>query len=169
MEQIRPQKNPAVTDYLTLLFRLFIGGLFVYASVYKILDPGAFAVSIRNYMILPPAWSNVAALTLPWIEAGAGAFLILGIQTRPSALITTGLLGVFLGAVVYAYSIGLDVDCGCFSSAQSSEGRIGVYHLMRDAILFLISLWIVIKDNGRFSIVRAWPLERLRLSDAQGS
>ncbi len=153
MEQRRTQKVHTASEYLTFLFRLFIGGLFVYASVYKILDPGAFAVSIRNYMILPPEWSNFTALTLPWIEIGAGVFLILGIQTRPSALITTGLLWVFLVAVIYAYSIDLDVDCGCFSSAQSSDGRIGPYHLARDSVLFLISLWIVIRDDGHFSIL----------------
>jgi uncharacterized membrane protein YphA (DoxX/SURF4 family) len=162
------QRVHTIPDYLTFLFRLIIGGLFVYASVYKILDPAAFAASIRNYMILPAEWSNLAALTLPWIELGAGVFLILGIQTRPSALITTGLLGIFLGAVIYAYSIGLDVDCGCFSSAQSSEGRIGAYHLVRDTVLFLISLWIVIRDKGHFSIVRLWPSGRLRLSGVQG-
>jgi uncharacterized membrane protein YphA (DoxX/SURF4 family) len=79
-------------------------------------------------------------------------FLILGIQTRPSALLTTGMLAVFLIAVIYAYSIGLDIDCGCFTSAESSKGRIGPYHLMRDTSLFLISLFIVITERGTFSV-----------------
>ena len=61
--------------YLTLAARLFIGGLFIYASIYKIGDPANFAVSIRNYMIVPPSWSNILALTLPWIEIGAGGLL----------------------------------------------------------------------------------------------
>ncbi|MFH1117948.1 MAG: MauE/DoxX family redox-associated membrane protein [Pseudomonadota bacterium] len=169
MEQSRTLKIHTAGEYLTFLFRLFIGGLFVYASVYKILDPAAFAVSIRNYMLLPPEWSNIAAVALPWIEAGAGMFLILGIQTKPSAVITTGLLGVFLCVVVYAYSIGLDVDCGCFSSAKGSEGRIGAYHIARDTGLFLISLWIVIRDTGQLSIVRLWPSGGLRPACARES
>ncbi|MFC1834716.1 MauE/DoxX family redox-associated membrane protein [Thermodesulfobacteriota bacterium] len=155
--------------YAALAFRLIIGGLFVYASIHKIMDPGSFAESVRNYMILPPSWSNLVALTLPWIELGVGAFLILGIQTRPSALITTFLLGVFLCTVVYAFSIGLDVDCGCFSSGQSSEGRIGFYHLVRDTALFLISLCILFLDKGHFSITRLSPVRRLCLPDAQRS
>jgi putative oxidoreductase len=138
--------------YLTLTARLIIGGLFIYASIYKIGDPASFAVSIRNYMIVPPSWSNILALTLPWIEIGAGVFLILGIQTKPATLLTTGMLAVFLAALIYAYSIGLDIDCGCFSSADSSSGRVGIYHLVRDTLLFLISLSVLLTDRGDFSI-----------------
>ena len=152
--------------YLSLAARLFIGGLFLYASIYKINDPATFAVSIRNYMIVPPSWSNILALTLPWIEIGAGVLLILGIQTRPSALLTTGMLGVFLGALIYAYSIGLDIDCGCFSSAASSSGRIEIYHVVRDAVIFLISLSVLLTDRGDFSVSGFPLLDPLRRAEA---
>ena len=104
------------------------------------------------------------AITLPWIEIGAGGFLIFGIQTRPAALLTTGMLGVFLSALIYAYSIGLDIDCGCFSSAAASTGRVGLYHLVRDTSLFLISLFIVLTDRGDFSISGFPLLDPLRPS-----
>jgi putative oxidoreductase len=153
--------------YLVFAARLIIGILFVYASVHKILDPAGFAVSIRNYMIVPAAWSNLIALTLPWIELAVGLLLIVGIQTRPSALLTTGMLGVFLAALIYAYSIGLDIDCGCFTSAASSVGRIGLYHLVRDGSLFFISLLVLVADRGDFSLSRAELLcGRLRFLNA---
>jgi uncharacterized membrane protein YphA (DoxX/SURF4 family) len=157
--------HEVLMKYFTLAARLLIGGLFVYASLHKIIDPMSFAVSIRNYMIVPPSWSNILALTLPWIEIGAGGFLILGIQTRPSALLTTGMLGVFLGALIYAYTIGLDIDCGCFSSAESSTGRVGLYHLVRDSCLFLISFFILIADKGHFSLSGFPLLDPLRSVD----
>jgi putative oxidoreductase len=140
--------------YIVLGARLLIGGLFIYASIYKILDPAAFAASIRNYMIIPLSWTNLVAVMLPWIEIGAGLFLILGIQTRPSALLTSGMLAVFLGAVLYAYSIGLDIDCGCFSSAAGSAGRIGPWTIARDAAILLTSFLILVWDRGDFSIAR---------------
>jgi putative oxidoreductase len=147
-----------------LAARLLIGGLFVYASVYKILDPASFAASIRNYMMIPALWTNLVALILPWIEIGAGLFLILGIQTRPSALLTTGMLAVFLGAVLYAYSIGLDIDCGCFSSAAGSSGRIGLLTIARDGAILLTSCLILLCDRGDFSIARLQgPEGKLRL------
>jgi uncharacterized membrane protein YphA (DoxX/SURF4 family) len=137
---------------LILAARLLIGGLFVYACIHKIWDPLGFAVAIRNYMILPPAWSNITAITLPWVELGAGLFLILGIQTKPAALLTTAMLAVFLAALIYAYAIGLDIDCGCFSTAAESKGRVGIYHLVRDTALFLTSLFIMVADKGDFAI-----------------
>jgi putative oxidoreductase len=148
--------------YLTFAARLIIGGLFIYASIHKIIDAADFAASIRNYMIVPPAWSNILAITLPWIEIGAGGFLILGLQTKPAALLTTGMLGIFVSALIYAYSIGLDIDCGCFTSAAASTGRVGMYHLVRDTSLFLISLFIVVADRGNFSISGFPLLDPLR-------
>lgn len=138
--------------YVTLAARLIIGGLFVYASFYKLFHPLDFAVSIRNYGILPPAWSNIVALSLPWVEITAGVFLIIGIHTQPAALLTTGMLGIFLAAIIYAFSIGLDIDCGCFSSAASSPGRVGPYHIVRDSVLFASSLVILVADRGDFTI-----------------
>jgi len=150
--------------YLTLAARLLIGSLFVYASVHKILDPAGFAIAVRNYLIIPPAWSNVVALTLPWVEISAGLFLIAGIQTKPSALLTTAMLGVFLAALIHAYAIGLDIDCGCFSSAGSSPGKIGIYHLVRDSALFLTSLFILLADRGEFSLPGLCARQKVRAS-----
>lgn len=136
-----------------LICRLFIGAVFVAASVHKIIDPGDFAISVRNYMILPPALSNFAALTLPWVELFSGILLIVGIQTKPAALLTTAMLGIFLAAVIYAYSIGLDIECGCFTSSSSAEGRVGVYHIVRDGVLLAISAMVLRFDSEGKSLL----------------
>lgn len=146
---------------ISFLARLIIGGLFIYASAYKVLDPASFATSLRNYMILPLGWTNFVAITLPWVELGAGIFLFLGILTRPAALLTTSMLMVFLAGMGNAYWTGLDIDCGCFSSAAQSAGKIGLYHFVRDSCLLLISMFIVIFDRGHFSVLRNQPLEPL--------
>jgi uncharacterized membrane protein YphA (DoxX/SURF4 family) len=138
--------------------RLVVGFLFIYASVYKILDPGEFAGSIRNYGLIPPVFSNLVALTLPWLELVSGAFLILGIQTRASALLTSLMMLVFLGVIIYAYAIGLDIDCGCFSSSTESTGRIGLFHIFRDGGVALLSFWVLVFDKGEFRIVSAFRL-----------
>jgi putative oxidoreductase len=161
-------ENPFSKQYASLLglfilaSRILIGGLFIYASVYKILEPAAFASSIRNYMILPAEWSNIVAITLPWIEIAAGIFLILGIQIRPSALITSGMLAVFLSAVIYAYSIGLNIDCGCFKAAADSSSKISILTIVRDFLLLADSFLIVLFDQGKFSISSV-PVFRQRL------
>jgi uncharacterized membrane protein YphA (DoxX/SURF4 family) len=102
------------------------------------------------------------ALTLPWIEFVAGTFLILGVQTRPAALLTSGMLAVFVSAIIYAYATGLDIDCGCFGSAADAKGRVGMLHILRDTGLFLVSLAIVLFDRGNFSMEQARPFLRKR-------
>ncbi len=140
--------------HLMLLARILIGGLFIYASAHKILNPADFAVSIRNYMILPLGWTNIVAITLPWIELGAGILLLVGVLTRPSALLITSMLLVFLLAMVNAYWMGLDIECGCFSSPGQSSGKIGPLYFLRDVSLFLTSAFILFFDKGDFSLAR---------------
>ncbi len=138
--------------YLVLAARLLIGGLFVYACRHKLLDPAAFAADVRNYTLLPVAVTNLVAITLPWVELVAGLFLIAGIQTKPSALVIAGLLGVFIPALVYAYAVGLDISCGCFTTSADSGGRIGPLTLVRDGALLPITLLILFADRGDFRI-----------------
>ncbi len=150
--------------YLVLIARLALGCLFIYASIHKVLDPADFSQAIRNYLILPEAMSNLAALILPWMELVAGSFLILGIQTRPSALITTGLLAVFIPVLFYVYYTGLDITCGCFSHTQSSGGKIGVPTLIRDSSIFLISLFVLLADRGNFRLFELFKSRQAQAS-----
>ncbi len=140
--------------YLVLLARLLIGGLFIYASFHKVIDPGDFAQSVRNYLILPPQWTNIVAITLPWIELLVGVFLIIGFQTKPSALIVSGLMCVFIVALSNAYYTGLDINCGCFSSSGSAEGKITILTVLRDSVLLPVALFVLFADRGEFSVTR---------------
>ena len=47
--------------WLELACRLLLGGIFVYASIDKIIYPVEFAKVVYNYQILPVAASNLAA------------------------------------------------------------------------------------------------------------
>ena len=67
--------------------RLLLGGIFVWASIYKILDPTAFAGVINNYQLLPDALINGFAVTLPWLELVLGVFLIFGLWL-PGAVVS---------------------------------------------------------------------------------
>ncbi len=138
--------------YIVLIARVVVGGLFVYAAVTKIPDPAGFAESIRNYGILPVELSNLAGIILPWIEVLAGFGLIIGVWTRASALITTCLLFVFALAVTYAYWTGLDISCGCFGPSEGSEGRIDLLTVLREWSLTILSLLILLFDQGRFQL-----------------
>ena len=65
--------------WLTLIARLFLGGVFIYASVDKILHPDDFAHAVYNYQILPNGLINLTALVLPWLELLLGICLLTGV------------------------------------------------------------------------------------------
>ena len=98
---------------LNLLLRLFIGGMFVYAAWDKVLNPYAFAASIRAYKIVPFAMSNFCALAISWGELVAGVMLVLGILTRKAAGAIFVLLAVFVVAIATTVVRGMAIDCGC--------------------------------------------------------
>jgi putative oxidoreductase len=107
---------------LLVVFRLVLGGLFVYAGVVKVLDPLDFAQSIRNYRLVGQSLSFIAAVVLPWLEILAGVALAAGIWKRASTLIITGLLVFFILLTLVTIARGLDVECGCFGALSRKSG-----------------------------------------------
>ena len=63
-------KGPVV-----ILCRIVLGGVFIYASIDKIMHPEEFAKAIGNYHVLPFGLENLLALTLPWLELIADSAL----------------------------------------------------------------------------------------------
>lgn len=94
--------------------RFGLGATFVYAAVAKIADPPSFAHEIFNYRLLPDVAVNALALWLPWIELLAGIAVLAGLWRKPSGVILSALLVVFIGALSINLARGRAIDCGCF-------------------------------------------------------
>jgi putative oxidoreductase len=109
-------------DYLTMLSRLMIGGMLIYASFYKIIEPASFAKSIWYYHMVPGSLINLMALVLPWLELLAGIGLILGIFYTGARIWTAAMMVVFVVALGSAIARGLDVECGCFKASEGATG-----------------------------------------------
>ena len=107
---------------LGLVLRVYLGGVFVYASMYKINYPAEFAESIAAYQLVPFWALNPAALLMPWLELIAGVLLVIGVRTRAAAVAIGGMLALFSLAVLLALARGIPVGCGCFSSLEEPLG-----------------------------------------------
>lgn len=123
------------------LLRLFVGGVFIYASIDKIAHPGQFAHAIENYRILPYFLVNIFAIILPWVELVAGLLLISGVWSGASALVISGLLVIFIIAIMAGLVRGLDISCGCFTTTGGQ--KIGLTLIIKDAILLLLTIHIL--------------------------
>jgi len=130
-----------------LVFRLVLGGLFVYAGVVKALEPLDFAQDIRNYRLVGQMLSFVAAVVLPWLEIVAGLALAAGIWTRAAALTISGLLVFFILLTLATMARGIDVDCGCFGSLSRKSGW-GV--IIEDLVMLYLGLCLLLdKKKGQ--------------------
>ena len=127
------------------LCRLLIGGIFLYTALPKVLRPDDFARLVSGYRLLYPDLVALAGVTMPWIELITGAFLVIGLIPRSSALVAAGLLAAFMAAGALALLRGLHISCGCFFPLMGDH-TLGWDLLLRDAVLLILTLQIV-----------AWP------------
>jgi uncharacterized membrane protein YphA (DoxX/SURF4 family) len=147
---------------LLLLARIALGAIFIAAAYYK-LEPripsapwssasvktslAMFAMQVDSYQMVSPSQANFVAHTLPFIELVIGLWLVSGIWLWVPSLITTLMLGGFLTAMIRAYALHLEINCGCFGPGE----KVGVWSFVRDGSFFALSLAVTI---GAFLIAR---------------
>lgn len=145
--------------YVSLVMRLYLGWVFIEASLHKIAHPASFAVDVATYQFLP-LWSlNAFALVLPWIEVIAGLLLVVGLRARAAALLVALMMLSFMVALAHALHLGLDMACGCFaSSAAVEEDPISWRTVVRDAGWLVLALYVLCLDRAPLGLDR-WILK----------
>jgi len=138
------QKAP----YITTIFRIILGFVFLYASFDKILDPGSFAIAIQNYQLIPMSLSNMVAIFLPWCEFYCAIFLLIGWWHKPAALLVSIMNIIFIVALALAYLRGLNIDCGCFGTGST----VNIQRIVEDIILLLLSLHIFFNPKSKLTM-----------------
>lgn len=137
--------------HLIFVFRLVVGGVFIWAGLLKIVEPLEFAQNIKNYQIFSQEVSFFLALVLPWIEVISGTLLILGVFRRTSALVISGFLAAFLILILVTIARGIDITCGCFGPFSH---KVDFTLIAIDSVLCFLSLSIF------FSRAESFPLFR---------
>ena len=72
----RAVRGVLFSPHLSLVSRLVLGGIFLYAGASKVFDPGGLAASIRSYGLGLPEWFvTLSAYALPPFEVLLGMYL----------------------------------------------------------------------------------------------
>lgn len=100
---------------------VILAGVFAFAAVPKLIDPGSFANDLLNYRVLPESLVGVAALFMPALELVIAAALLWPRYQRGATLLSTLLLLSFAAAMAQARVRGIDLSCGCFGAAFESK------------------------------------------------
>lgn len=116
--------------------RLFLGAIFVYAGISKIIFPNThlwplfvlrfsisvnlstFAQQVESYKLLSPAGVDFVAHTLPFTEIVLGLLLLIGWRLKIWASLVTLIMLGFLTVVTRAYLLHMDINCGCFATPE---------------------------------------------------
>lgn len=127
--------------WLVLAGRLALGVIFVYAAYTKLRIPWMlFGMTVDSYQMLPEWGVVLVARALPWVELLLGAMLILGVWARWAAAGASALLVVFVCAIVRAYTMDLQINCGCFGTNEP----ITKFTILRDAGFLAASLILTV-------------------------
>jgi uncharacterized membrane protein YphA (DoxX/SURF4 family) len=127
--------------WLVFAGRLTLGVIFVYAAYTKLRMPWMlFGMTVDSYQMLPEWGVVLVARALPWVELLLGAMLILGVWARWAAAGASALLVVFVCAIVRAYTMDLQINCGCFGTNEP----ITKFTILRDAGFLAASLILTV-------------------------
>jgi len=116
---------------LAFILRLYIGGLFIFASLYKMNHAAEFAESIANYQLVPYWAVNTLAVTMPWLELICGLMLVIGFRAKSVTVMIGVMMAMFTVALVINVLKETPISCGCFST---SGDVIGWHTVLRDVI-----------------------------------
>ena len=134
---------------VVLISRILIGGILIYSSFEKFIDPSRFASVINNYHIIPFGLENSFGIILPWIELIVGICLMLGIFIDGVAFIVIIIMVIFIIAITYAIINGYNIECGC--GLKPGE-MIGIQKIIED-FTYLILAWMILKrPKHRFEL-----------------
>jgi uncharacterized membrane protein YphA (DoxX/SURF4 family) len=118
--------------------QILIGLIFAASALAKLGDLHSFAEEVHNFKILPIALDHLVAMTLPWIELVAALALLLGVRARSGAIVVAFLMVVFTTGVLTAMARGLDIECGCFGTADGT--RVGLLKVLENVGMLALAL-----------------------------
>lgn len=141
-------------EWLGLLARLVVGGVWIAAGALKLTDPLASVQAVRAYELLPTSLVEPVGYVLPALEVVVGAALVLGVMTRGAAAISAVLFVAFIVGIASVWSRGMEIDCGCFGGGGAEPGATSSYpwEIARDAGLLVLSGFLVWLRSSRLAL-----------------
>jgi uncharacterized membrane protein YphA (DoxX/SURF4 family) len=148
MRQVKDRPSrPAKRNYKQIIYflaRFILGGIFIYAAVYKIAFPRVFANVVVSYRMVPDQIAVWTAFFLPWLELGLGIAVVIGVRNREATIMICSLLVFFLAISVAKSLAGSLKECGCFPRNSFLATSDIHWILVRDSIFFSLGILVLL-------------------------
>lgn len=143
-----------VQPWLSLLVRLGMAGILIFAAIPKIQDIPQSVRAVRAYQLLPEAVVPFTGTILPFFELALALLLLLGAFTRAASVVWLVMMAAFTFGVIWAWASGLNIDCGCFGGGgEVEEGQTNYpAHLLERAGFIALGTYLAIWPRSRLSV-----------------
>ena len=149
----------SIIKFFVTLFRISVGGVFVFSGIVKANDPMGTSYKLQEYFtVFHMQWLNgitdYLSIIFCGFEVALGFALLIGAFSRITTLLLTGLIIFFTFLTGYSAITGAVTDCGCFGE---------LFHLkpltsfIKDIVLLVAILILLLgKDHIKPLLAGKW-------------
>lgn len=141
--------------WVSLAARLGLATVWIYAASTKLGKPLTSARAVQAYEIFPYDMAGLIGQALPVLKVAVGLLLLVGLFTRPIAVVSVLLLVVFIAGIASAWARGLSIDCGCFGGggalAWDQQPEYG-QEIARDVGFLALAGWLVVRPRSPLAV-----------------
>ncbi len=147
-------KRSEVFEWISTLVRLAMAGILIFAAIPKAQNIPQSIIAVRAYRLLPEALVQFVGTMLPFFEFALALFLLLGLFTRIASIVWLVMMGAFMFGVIWAWTHGLSIDCGCFGGGGDVEEGTTNYplHMLERVGFVILGTWLLIWPRTKFSL-----------------
>ena len=147
-------KRSEVFEWISTIVRLAMAGILIFAAIPKLQDIPQSKIAVRAYRILPEFTVDFVGTVLPILELALALFLLLGLFTRLSAIVWLAMMAAFMFGVIWAWTQGYSIDCGCFGGGGDVAKGSTNYpiHLLERIGFVLLGTWLLLWPRTKFSL-----------------
>ncbi|RSM72739.1 DoxX family protein [Actinoplanes sp. ATCC 53533] len=141
--------------WISTVARLGLAVVWLVAGGLKVGDLAESGRAVNAYEIFPYEVAKVIGAAQPFLEIALGLLLLAGLAVRLSAGISAVLLVIFIAGIISAWTRGLQIDCGCFSSGGTlgaGESPQYTWDIVRDTGFLLLAGILLWRPRTRYSI-----------------
>jgi uncharacterized membrane protein YphA (DoxX/SURF4 family) len=116
-------------QYLIIVFRLMLAGVFFLSSFGKLVDIERYSVdAVYEFGVLPMFMARPFGLVMPFIELACALGLFFGVLTRLSAFgVSLMSLAFFIVKAIVIFGQGRSINCGCFGAIMDTLASVTIY------------------------------------------
>ena len=141
---------------LPFISRLIVGSIFIYAGLYKIINPELFKKTLNTYHFFSNSSIGFIVLTFSWAQLILGALLISGYLARYVASVISILLLTFIIMTILSASKGSCQACGFLSES--------LFYKRGNPFILLTINYILLALSGTIIMSKIFPLNKTRFS-----